>query len=235
MRHRRSVIFLAAALLVPALPAAAQTAAASPPSLTVVGTGATAAHPDRVRVTFSIETVEAAAADATSRSNQVAAAIASALVSAGTPRTAVADGSYSVFYNPRPQTPLPNAPERWGFVVDRSIVVTADDTARAGAIVDAGIGAGATGVALAFLLRDPDAAYRSALRAAVADAQAQARALAAATGVRLGPLLAIAPAEQRVPSPVAPRMLTAAALPTQLDPADVTAHAQVTLRFRILP
>ncbi len=220
--------------------AASAEAAARPATLTASGRGAITRAPDRVVVSFRIESIDAQAARATAQNTTVTTALHDALTRLGIAPSAIATGAYAISYNPRPPQPDPNIAQRYGYIVDRVVTVTADRTDTAGAIVDAGVGAGVTGVeGVAFELRDPRAAYRAALTAALADAQDQARTLAGAAHLRLVRILDIAPAG-RLPQPVpllrgTPRMALAAAAPTQLDPANLTASATVTLRYEIAP
>lgn len=211
-----------------------------PATLTVSGEGTVTRAPDRVTVAFRIESVDAQAARATAQNATVANALHDALTRLGIAPNAIATGSYAISYNPRPPQPDPNVAQRYGYVVERIVTVTVDRTDTAGAIVDAGVGAGVTGVnGVSFELRDPRAAYRSALTAALADAQEQARVLAAAAHLRLVRIRDIAPAGH-LPQPLpllrgTPRMALAAAVPTQLDPGNLTASATVTLRYEIAP
>jgi len=149
---------------------------------------------------------------------------------------AVATTSYGLSYFPRPTKPDPANDQRYGYTVDRTIEVTVDAVERAGAVVDAGVTAGATNVnGVSFVLRDPHAAQRAAQSAAFDDAVQQARALAAAAGVRLVRILAIAPAGGGGirPMPMARMALAAAPVPTTIAPGDLTVQAQVTVEYEI--
>jgi uncharacterized protein YggE len=74
-----------------------------------------------------------------------------------------------------------------GFIASDTITVTVKDLALAGPVVDAAVGAGATGVSGPALDRsDQDALYRSALKAAVTQARTKAEAAATAAGLQLG-------------------------------------------------
>jgi len=231
---------LLALLVLTGLPAAAADAPAlRPATLTVSGDGSVTRAPDRVMVAFRIESIEPQAARATAENSTVSNALHDALTRLGIAPAAIATTSYAISYNPRPPQPNPDLPQRYGYIVDRIVEVTVDRTDTAGAIVDAGVSAGVTGVnGVSFELRDPRAAYRAALTAALADAQDQARTLASAAHLRLVRILDIAPAG-RLPQPVpllagTARMALAAA-PTQIDPGNLTAHANVTVRYQIAP
>lgn len=212
-----------------------------PATMTVVGEGSVAQAPDRATVSFRIESVDEQAARATSQNNTVALALTEALAKAGVDRTAIKTAAYGVSYNPRPPRPDPNNPQRFGYIVDRTVTASVDRIDSAGALVDAGVAAGVTAVnGVSFSLRDPRRAQRTALTAAVADAQEQANILAAASHVRLVRLLDITPVGRGLPQPAPLMRATARApmgaqIPTEIDPGDLTARATVSLRYEIAP
>ncbi len=238
----RTIAVLVVALLAGAVPAGAAPAspALGPATLTVSGEGSVTRIPDRVAVALRIESIAPQATRATAENTTVTNALHDALTKLGIAPAAIATTAYGISYNPAPPQPDPRQAARYGYIVERTVTVTVDRTELAGPIVDAGVAAGITGVnGVSFQLRDPAAARRAALTAALADAQDQARTLAAAAGVRLVRLTAIAP-DGNVPRPVsllagAPRMALAAAVPTQIEPGDLTARATVTLRYEIAP
>ena len=72
------------------------------------------------------------------------------------------------------------------FNSDQSLGVTIHDPAKAGAVISEATAAGADSVdGPSFSLDEQSAAYRDALRAALADARSKAEAAAAAMGVRI--------------------------------------------------
>ena len=74
-----------------------------------------------------------------------------------------------------------------GFVATNTVSATIEELAKAGAVIDAAVEAGANQVyGPSLSLGDQDELYRDALEAAVADARASAQALAAAANVSLG-------------------------------------------------
>lgn len=231
---------VAAAVLLP-LPVAAQALPARPPApplMTVTGSGTVTRAPDQATVDFAVVTNDDAAARAASENNRIVAALGTRLAALGIPASAVRTVRYGMSFNPRPPQPNPQFVQRYGYVVTRALEVTSARTGDVGAIVDAGVAAGATNVEqIAFGLHDPAAAYREALAVAVADAEAQARALAAAAHVRLGALRGIAPSGT-APSPIRPLALARAAapnVPTEIPPGDLTVRASVTLTYAFAP
>ncbi|MEA2719139.1 MAG: uncharacterized protein QOJ39_1003 [Candidatus Eremiobacteraeota bacterium] len=240
----RRITFAAAALtvLTAASPAAAQTAAAPrpPARIEVGGQGTVDRAPDRVVVSFSVVTNDDNAGRATSANNSAYNALLAKLRGVGIEPAAIKTTGYYLTYNQRPPQPNPQFPQRYGYVVTRNVAVSSDRTDQAGAIVDAGVAAGVTTVGgISFGLRDNRSAYRAALAGAVADAQAQADALAAAAHVRIVRILAMSagsPAGLPRPFAVAGRVMTAqAAVPTDVQPSDLSVTATVTVTYEIAP
>jgi uncharacterized protein YggE len=108
--------------------------------------------------------------------------------------------------------------------------------ARAGALVDAAVGAGANTVdGPSLTLSDQDALYRDALKKAVSDARAKALALADAGGFGVGPVSTVVE-QSAAGQPVFARPVALAAkdASTPIEPgtADVTADVTVTFTIR---
>ncbi len=230
-----SSIVLAALLGTPA--SAAERARVA--TLVVTGEGKVTRAPDRALVSFQIVTTDADSTKATSQNNAIVSALTAKVTALGLPASALATTGYNLAYLPRPTKPDPASDQRYGFTVMRSITVTVDQPDRAGAVVDAGVAAGATSVdTVQFVLRDPHAAQRAAQTAAIDDAVQQARALAGAAGVKLVRIVSIAPGGGVIPRPMPMMRMTLAAqapVPTQIDPSNLTVDATVTLSYEIAP
>jgi uncharacterized protein YggE len=209
------------------------------PTLTVTGEASVTRPPDRATVSFRIETTNDVAAAATSANAAVANALTAKLVPLGIPASAISNSGYGLSYNPHPVKPDPASTQRYGYTVERTIEVVANSVDTAGAIVDAGVAAGVTGVnGVSFSLRDGHAAMRSAQALALADATAQAHGLAAAAHVRLVRILAISPSGNAIPQPLmraGPALMMSAAVPTTIDPGNLTVQANVTVQYEIAP
>ena len=238
MKHR-ILAALAAFAIVTATGAAAnaQDSRRLTPTLTVTGEASITRAPDRATVSFRVETTSDQATTATSDNAAIAAALGAKLAPLGIAAAAITTSGYGLTYTPRPAKPDPASTQRYGYTVERTIEVAVGKVDAAGAVVDAGVAAGVSGVnGVSFSLHDRGPAQRSAQTAALADAVAQARALAAAAKVRLVRILAISPSGGVVqPLTVTPRMMTAAAVPTTIDAGDLTVRADVTLRYEIAP
>ena len=209
------------------------------PTLTVTGQGSVSRAPDRATVSLRIETTNEQAAAATSANAAIANALTARLAPLNIPASAISTAGYGLNYNPRPPKPDPASTQRYGYTVERTIDVVVNNVDGAGAVVDAGVAAGVTNVnGITFSLRDRHAAQRDAEAAALADAVAQAHALAAAAKVRLVRILAISPSGSSVPGPLmraSPGLMLAAAVPTTIDPGNLTVTASVGITYEIAP
>lgn len=229
----------AAAVLAMALPAAAQTPGTErpPATITVIGQAAIDRAPDQATVSFSIVTNDDNASRATSANNSAYNTLVAKLGTAGIAAAQIRTAAYDVSFNPRPTTPNPQFAQRFGYVVTRSVDVTTPNTAGVGHVIDAGIAAGITTVgAVNFGLKNDRGIYNQALAAAVADADAQAHALADAAHVRIVRILSVGSASSLPgprPGPQFARVAMAAPVPTEIQPSDLTVHANVTVRYEV--
>ena len=179
-------LVVAAVVLVAALrPSGAE--ALDPPSstdtVTVSGDGVVAAVPDRAEISAGVET-RAPTASAAMRANAVAMeAVLGALRAGGGTDVTTETVSLSTSLDPQGR---PN-----GFVA-ANVASAAIGFARAGALIDAAVAAGATSVNGPSPSRsDADVLYRQALAKAVDDAAGRAAVLARASGRDLGRVIAI--------------------------------------------
>jgi hypothetical protein len=237
MISRTAPALVALILLGIATPAAAAPPSAEPPGrITVTGSGSVDRAPDQVSLTFEVESNNDNATQATSALSSVYNALAAKLQALGVDPAAIKTTYFHINYNARPPQPNPQSPMRYGFLVTRDIAVTAR-TEQAGAIIDAGIAAGATSVSnVSFSLRDNRAAYQSALSGAYADADAQAHAIAAAAHLRILRVLSI----DNGPSPDRPVTTVGYAtkpqhVPTGIEPSALTVSATVTVSYAVAP
>lgn len=196
---------LLVALLLAANPAAAQEPAGSDqPHISVSGAAAETAANDIAFFSFGMEgrgsTATMALAVASKRARRVIAALRAADIASGDIRTrSISVGRY--------QRRRPRTKERIvAYRATNRLNVTVRDLARAGAIVDAAVRAGATEVSgPAFGRSDSKMLYQQALVTAFEEARRKAEALAASAGVKLGRPLSITErsSEPRPPAPLA--------------------------------
>ena len=232
----RRLLSVLVTLLPLALPALADEA--KPATLTATGEGIVKAAPDIAVVTIGVvsngRTAEAALASNASEMTDVVAAIKAA----GIAEKDLGTAGFSVYpiYPPdRDQNPdLPSTVI--GYRVTNELRVTIRDFAKAGAILDKVIAAGANQVTgISFELSDKIGPADQALKAAVADATRKAGLMAEAANLKLVRMHSLATREAGGPSPypTARFELAKAATPIMAGQQQVTAN--VTAVFEIAP
>ena len=127
-------------------------------------------------------------------------------------------------------------PEIIGYRVMNQVMVTVDGAARAGAVIDAALGAGANRVdGLHFQLRDTEVVRSEALREAMTKARAEAALLADAAGLTLGPPIEISTSWGYMPPPPPPMPMAmsrdAVQAPTPVQPGAVEVQAMVNVVY----
>jgi uncharacterized protein len=168
-----------------------------PATVTVTGTGRQARRPDLARATFSVEATRPTAADARAAAAATAEAVIAALHAAGLGP----DDLHTASLDVSPAWDQDGGrPVRSGFTVTTRLGAAIRDLDGVGRFVDAGLGAGATGLdGVGFELADPGPVTGEARRLAVVDARARASTIARAAGCRLGRLVSLT--EGGLPAP----------------------------------
>jgi uncharacterized protein len=203
--------------------------------VSVMGTGRVERAADIAHVTFVVEVSRPTAAEARGAAAATAAAVLEALAGAGVAdadrRTAGLDVSPTWEHDGTRSI-------RTGFAVTNRIAAVVRDLERVGAVLDAGLEAGATGLdGVRFEVADPSGETTEARRLAVLDARSRATTIAEAAGGRLGSLVAIAEAGAPVPLPRREaRMLAMAAdmSPTPVIPGSVEVSVSVTAEWELV-
>jgi uncharacterized protein len=216
------------------------------PSLVVAGRGEARAAPDEATVRLGVLAQAPTAGAAQQQANQAVTALLRAVRGLGVRQEQIRTSELSlspVFAPVRPQAGAaaeePQGPRIVGYQASNTVTVTLDKLDQVGAVVDAGLGAGANRLeGVAFGLRHDEAARQAALRDAAAQARGKAAALAAAMRVRLVEVLEVREEGTAAPQPrfEAMRMSAAgvgAATPVASGQVDVS--AAVTVRYRIAP
>lgn len=158
-------------------------------TITVPGRGAVESAADIAGATFVVEATRPTAADARATAASAATAVLDALVGTGVARADLRTSGLDVQAAWDHET---GRPIRRGFTVTHRIAATIRDLEAVGRVVDAGLGAGATGLdGVEFRIADADGPTREARALAVRDARARAETIAAATGGTLGRLRSI--------------------------------------------
>jgi uncharacterized protein len=217
-------------------PAAALSATVT--HIAATGNGSVAVTSDTATIRAALVSNADTATVATSTSNATYAKIAEAVAKTGVPRSDVTLAFYNINYNPRPlNLPAgaipPNGP--FGYIVTRTFDVKVKPADKAGAVIDALVGAGATNIEnVTFSASETRAARNQAIADAVAAARADAEASAKAAGLHITGIERIEFSDVAV-QPVRPMMamarVSADTYPTTLDQGNVNVTATVTVIF----
>jgi uncharacterized protein YggE len=221
-------------LLWPVMTAAAQTPspAFDGPVIVTTGEGVVKMAPDRVWVSIAAESRAKSPKEAQRLNAEAMRAVLDKLKTLGLAADAIRTSGYDL----QPEFDYANGRQTLrGYVARNAVEVRLDDIARAGEVLDAAVGSGATSVSgVRFDLKDRAAAERDALRKAVADARGRADAAASGAGMRVERVLKI---EEQRGAPIDPRpmmmmrqsavMAESAAPP--IAPGELDVRAMVTL------
>jgi len=220
--------------------AAAQTTdAANINVIHVSGSGSVTGTPDRAQLTFSVQTenpnVKTAQSDNAVRMN----AVIDALVAAGIPKDQMKTTGYSIYPVYQDSTGLLN-PKIKTYQVTNTLQVTLRDVNQTGTVIDTAVTNGINTVSsIQFMLSDEQAqTLRSeALKKAVTLARADADVVAAALGVNITGTQSADISQGYMPVVYdtyrAEAAITKSAVPTPIQPGDVTVTAQVTITYSI--
>lgn len=161
---------------------------ASANTVTVSGTGSITIVPDVVTIQLGVITRNPNAGIAISENADTMGKVVEALkASVKAENITTAQLSVNPTYNYQSPTPVIE-----GYEVNNAVVVRIEDVDKAGAIVDAGLAAGANSVnGITFGVKDNSAAYDKALQAAMQDAKRKADVLAKAGGATVGGVVRI--------------------------------------------
>jgi uncharacterized protein len=197
-------------------------------SVTVTGSGSAHAVPNQAGFSFGVSstaaTAQAALAANAGKAQRVIAAMRGAGVAKGDLRTE--DVSVSRHWDEDGRED--------GFTAHSSVQVKVRALARAGAVVDAAVAAGATETSgPSFDRSDRDELYRGALKSAFAEARAKAATLAGEADASLGRVLRIEEqAQGGTPVPMYDRAALSAEK-TPVEPGTEEVQATVTVTFSL--
>ena len=220
------VLLTAAAIAGVAQPRLGRSATASnPTAITVTGNGTANATPDTASFNFGVTSQASTAGGALSRSGAQARAIVAALERAGIDAKDIQTTDVSLW----PQTRA-NGTQIVGYTASNSVNVTAS-LARAGAVVDAAVGAGANNVDGPSLdTSDKSSLYDDALKQALADAKGKAQAIATASGLGITGVEKVTEGGQANPVPYfGPAKVVAADV--TIEPGTQQIQASVTVTY----
>jgi uncharacterized protein len=202
---------------------------APPPGITVTGTGETRATPDRADLSFGVQTEGSTAAKALAANSAAMRRLIAALSAAGVDPKDVKTEHLDV----SPRWDVDKVPESPGYHASASVTVSNQPLERAARLADVGVTNGADTVSGPSLsVADRNAEYRRALERAVDDARTKAEELAAAAGVSLGEVTAIAEGSQPE-FPVYARAAQTLDTKAPIEPGSEQVTAVVTVTFAI--
>ena len=221
-----ALLVVALALAATTLPGSASSAAAEAGGITVQGTASVTSVPDRAELSFGVESKGSNARSALAANAAEMRRVIAALKAAGATDVKTQYVSLSPQYNQRS--------EAQGFVATNSVSATVKELAKAGAVIDAAVNAGANQVSGPSLSSgDQTSLYRQALKAAVADARASAQVLASAANLSLGRVTAIVEgggAPQPMPFAAADKAMAES---TPIEPGTQQVSATVSITFSV--
>jgi uncharacterized protein YggE len=208
-----------------------------PPSITVGGEALIAVEPDQAQIEIGV-TSEARTAPDASRDNaeRLARVLAEVKTLVGADGEARTSG-----YTLAPQFRYPQGgkPEIVGYLVQNSIRVKTKKLDAVGKLIDAAMRAGANNVnRMLFTLQDEESVRLEALRKAARQAKAKAEGIAAALGLKVVRIAAVAEGDRSAqplyrPVPLARAGAMAASAPTPVEPGTVEVRASVTLTAEV--
>lgn len=197
-------------------------------TVTVQGTGTVTAVPDQASFSFTVQTKAPTATAALARNGAATNAVIAAVEAAGVPEADVQTAQVSL--DPVASS---DGTSIVAYGAADTITVTKLAIGRAGAIVDAAVGAGATDVSGPSLdLSDRDSLYAQALKAAVEQARAKAEVLAGAAGRNLGAVVSIVEGGGPTPLPYAVGGV-ASAPNTPIEAGTQQVQASVTVTYAL--
>jgi uncharacterized protein len=193
-------------------------------SLTVTSSGSASATPDRAAFSFGVQSQAKTALGAMNANNAEMRKVIAAIKGAGVAAKDIQTSSISL--SPRYS---PNGDDIVGYAASNTVSAQIKGIAKAGAVIDAAVNAGANQVyGPTFTRSDQAALYRRALRNAVSGARAKALALAGAAHVRLGPVRSIVEVSS-APVPITEK----AADTAPIEAGTQSIEASVTVEFSI--
>jgi uncharacterized protein YggE len=211
----------------------------SEPEITASGRGEVKLAPTYAAVMVNIETRAKTAVEAASQNVQKVEAVMKALRDAGLTEKDIATAAYNVqqMYDYRPNR---ESPEPIGFSANTMIRAEVRRLDRLGRVIDAGIGAGATGISgVQYFATNAEEARRSAMSQAVREARTDADVLARAAGGSLGRLIALNSGGVSQPFPrdfmLAGGSARVAGAPTNIVPGELNVTAMVSGRWEFIP
>jgi uncharacterized protein len=200
------------------------------PVIVTTGEGVVKLAPDRAWVSIAADSRAKSPREAQRTNADAMKAVLDKLKAMGLPADAIRTSGYDL----QPEFDYANGRQTLrDYIARNTVEVRIDDLARAGDVLDAAVGSGATSVSgIRFDLKDRDGAEREALRLAVADARARANAAASGAGLHVERVVRIEEQRVMVPEPRPMPMRTMAMqadAPPPISPGELEVRATVTM------
>jgi uncharacterized protein len=204
------------------------------------GTGNVIGTPDRAQITFSVQTENTDVKAAQAQNAQKMATVHDALIAAGLPNDALKTTGYNIYPVYEDSTGI-LTPKVKTYQVTNSLTVTLHNVSRTGEIIDIAVANGINQAdSIRFMLSDEQSQIlrTAALKDAVSRARADADTVAAAMGVII---TGVQSAD--ISGGYSPVLfqnyatdgaaLKSVAVPTPIQPGDITVSATVTITYTI--
>ena len=199
-------------------------------TLTVQGTGTVAVEPDRATINVGVQEASRTVGAAMAGVNEKLDSVVAALMESGIDAADIATSTVEIYANYDY-----DADQRLlGYTASNSVTVLVEDVSRAGAIIDAAVGAGANCLnGVEFFAADTSEARKQALALAVDSAREKAEALAEAAGLPLGGILEIREGDTGWENPMLYAKAEDAGAGTQLYAGRQQVSASVTVIYAL--
>ena len=199
----------------------------APHAIVVIGQGSVLTVPDKAQLSLGVSSDAKTASGALRANAADMTKVIAAIKAQGIPPADIQTQLVSL--SPRF---TPNGDGIVGYTATNSVSVTVRTLAKAGAVIDAAVDAGANQVSGPNLVRsDQSALYRQALRAAISNARAKAEAIAKASGLTLRRITDVTESGGPTPLPVDAKSGIAASSP--IEPGTQLVEATLTVTFSV--
>ena len=220
--------------LLAATPSLAQQAP-QPAVIVTTGEGVVKRAPDRAWVTVAAESRARTAAEAQRLNTDAMNAVLEKVKAAGIP----ADAIQTTGYNLQPEFDYANGKQTLrGYVARNQVQVRVDVLSKAGDVIGAAVGSGATNVSgVRFDLKDRETAEREALRLSVQDARQRANYAATGAGVTIDRVIRIeeqsAGGDMPRPMPMMAMRAESGQAAVPMEAGEIEVRARVTLTVSV--
>jgi uncharacterized protein len=245
MIKRSSLVIIALVVMALAcvgIAAAAVTDTSNNHVIQATGTGNVIGTPDRAQVTFSVETENPDVKVAQQDNAQKMGKVIDALVAIGIPRDALKTTGYNIYpvYDDTTKSLFDQKVRTYR--VTNTLTVTLHDVSRTGEVIDVAVANGINQASsIQFLLSDEQSQVlrTEALKEAVARAHADAETVAAAMGTNITGVQSAdisggySPVLFQNYQYAAGDAMMKSAVPTPIQPGDITVSAQVSITYLI--